>query len=73
MENILKVNRLEGYISSVRSVTWHPSGTLLVCIIHFMVDNGTDVNLRQRAHATGKSSSGIWQLTHQSLKRLLKG
>ena len=30
MEDILKVNRLEGYTSSVRSVTWHPSGNLLV-------------------------------------------
>ena len=30
MEDILKVNRLEGYTSPVRSVTWHPSGNLLV-------------------------------------------
>ncbi|KAF8813968.1 hypothetical protein BYT27DRAFT_7131270 [Phlegmacium glaucopus] len=29
IENMLKVNRLEGYTSSVRSATWHPSGTLL--------------------------------------------
>ncbi|KAF8160621.1 hypothetical protein B0H34DRAFT_344214 [Crassisporium funariophilum] len=29
MEDILKVNRLEGYTSGVRSATWHPSGTLL--------------------------------------------
>jgi hypothetical protein len=32
MENILKVNRLEGYTSSVRSATWHPTGTLLVSV-----------------------------------------
>jgi len=32
MEDIMKVNRLEGYTSGVRSATWHPSGTLLVSI-----------------------------------------
>ena len=32
MEDILKVNRLDGYTSSVRSATWHPSGTLLVSV-----------------------------------------
>jgi len=32
MEDIMKVNRLDGYNSGVRSATWHPSGTLLVGI-----------------------------------------
>jgi WD40 repeat protein len=32
MEDIMKVNRLEGYTSGVRSATWHPSGILLVSI-----------------------------------------
>ena len=32
VEDILKVNRLDGYTSSVRSATWHPSGTLLVSV-----------------------------------------
>lgn len=32
MEDIMKVNRLEGYNSGVRSATWHPSGTFLVSI-----------------------------------------
>ena len=73
MENILKVSRLEGYTSGVRSATWHPSGSLLVCQIRLRVDNVTEDDRRQHAHATEKLSFGIWQQIRQSLKRLLKG
>lgn len=31
MEDSAKSIRLEGYTSSVRSATWHPSSSLLVC------------------------------------------
>lgn len=33
MEDTMKVDRLEGYTSGVRSVAWHPSGSLLVCSV----------------------------------------
>ncbi|KAF4621226.1 hypothetical protein D9613_000247 [Agrocybe pediades] len=29
LEDIMKVDRLEGYTAGIRSVTWHPSGSLL--------------------------------------------
>ena len=73
VEDILKVNRLEGYTSSVRSATWDPSGTLLVCRIQMTFSYVTDGDCRQHAPAMGKSSSGIWLQIRQSLKRVLKG
>ena len=33
MEDTMKVDRLEGYTSGVRSAAWHPSGSLLVCSV----------------------------------------
>ena len=45
MEDVLKVNRLEGYTSSVRSATWHPSGSLLVCRMQLTTGIITELGL----------------------------
>jgi len=34
----MKVDRLDGYTSGVRSVTWHPSGSLLVSVLDKTLD-----------------------------------
>jgi len=62
MEDTTKSTRLEGYTSGVRSATWHPTGSLLVCYIFCPAFGSTEV---PQATCTSDGKIIVWNMSEE--------
>lgn len=73
LDDTLKIKILKGHTRGVRKVTWHPSGSLLVCDLCFKVGWYIEDNLLRLPRAqTGRSLFGTFLKMNQEKRKSSK-